>query len=426
MLKKLKLAVIAFLLPLVAFAQSYPSPTFNNVTVSGTLTANGTIAGTGTLGVPNGGTGATTASAALANLGGMPIAGGNFTGAAGISFDQNNATRFTVSNQSSGASALTGLDFESFGGSWKIDVPQSATFVNPLIFKFGTTEVARLSPTGAALQVTGGASFTVRPTFNGATPWDSANLNFATPPAIGGTTPAAGSFTNLTATGTLTGFPGRLINVQVFTASGTYTATTGTHSVIVEVQAAGGGSGGVAATAAGQSAVSFPGGSGAYAKVWITSGFSGSTVTIGSAGTAGTAGANAGGNGGTTAFGTFVSCPGGSGGSGGSASSSATVVGYGASSANPTISGVAATILSLAGAANPAPGIILTPGAAAASSSGGSSILGLGGQGRGGTNVGAAGAGYGSGAGGSVNNASASAAAGAAGGGAIVIVYEFS
>jgi hypothetical protein len=61
-----------------------------------------------------------------------------------------------------------------------------------------------------ALTVTGnisaaGGSFSVRPTFNGATPWDSANLNFAAPPAIGGTTPAAGAFTSLSATGTITG-----------------------------------------------------------------------------------------------------------------------------------------------------------------------------------------------------------------------------
>jgi hypothetical protein len=47
--------------------------------------------------------------------------------------------------------------------------------------------------------------------------------------------------------GTLTGFPGRLLNIQVFTASGTYTATTGTNKVIVEVQAPSGGSGGTAA-----------------------------------------------------------------------------------------------------------------------------------------------------------------------------------
>ena len=48
-------------------------------------------------------------------------------------------------------------------------------------------------------------AFTVRPTFNSATPWDSANLSFATPPAIGATTPAAGAFTTLSASSTVSG-----------------------------------------------------------------------------------------------------------------------------------------------------------------------------------------------------------------------------
>lgn len=48
-------------------------------------------------------------------------------------------------------------------------------------------------------------AFTVRPTFNSNTPWDSGNLIFATPPAIGGTTPAAGSFTTLAASSTVSG-----------------------------------------------------------------------------------------------------------------------------------------------------------------------------------------------------------------------------
>ncbi|MEX3933259.1 hypothetical protein AB4Y32_15900 [Paraburkholderia phymatum] len=206
-MRKILIAATLALVSCVTHAQFLPgqiltAAALNNAFAAKTDNAaaaitGGTITGLSSpVPMASGGTGAATASAALSNLGAMPIAGGNFTGAAGISFDQNNATRFTVSNQSSGTSALTGIDFESFGGSWKIDVPQSVTFVNPLIFKFGTTEVARLSPTGAALQVTGGASFTVRPTFNGAIPWDSANF---TPPltgtsgSIGGSALAAGA-----------------------------------------------------------------------------------------------------------------------------------------------------------------------------------------------------------------------------------------
>lgn len=43
MMKKIKLGLIALLLPLIAFAQSYPSPTFNNLTVQGTFTATGKV-----------------------------------------------------------------------------------------------------------------------------------------------------------------------------------------------------------------------------------------------------------------------------------------------------------------------------------------------------------------------------------------------
>lgn len=43
MLTKLKLGLLALLLPVLAFGQSYPSPTFQNVTVNGTFTSAGNI-----------------------------------------------------------------------------------------------------------------------------------------------------------------------------------------------------------------------------------------------------------------------------------------------------------------------------------------------------------------------------------------------
>ena len=104
---------------------------------------------------------------------------------------------------------------------------------------------------------------------------------------------------------------GRLINVQVFTASGTYAPTAGTKSIVVELCGGGAGSGGVASTSSSQNAVSPGGGGGGYAKGRFTSGFSGVTVTIGAGGAAGTAGANAGGAGGTTSFGSLMSATGG-------------------------------------------------------------------------------------------------------------------
>jgi len=105
---------------------------------------------------------------------------------------------------------------------------------------------------------------------------------------------------------------GRLLNVQTFTSSGTYTPTAGTTSVVVEVQGAGGAGGGTPACDATHAAVGGGGGSGAYAKARMTSGFSGATVTVGAGGTSVL---NANGNaGGTSSFGT-VSAPGGGGGS---------------------------------------------------------------------------------------------------------------
>ncbi|MBH3433675.1 MULTISPECIES: hypothetical protein [Pseudomonas] len=84
---------------------------------------------------------------------------------------------------------------------------------------------------------------------------------------------------------------GRLIGVQVFTSSGTYTPTPGTKSVLVEVIGSGGGSAGLAAT----------GGS-----TWRVSGGGGG-------GAAGTSGGGSGGNGDTTSFGALVSASGGQG-----------------------------------------------------------------------------------------------------------------
>jgi hypothetical protein len=76
----------------------------------------------------------------------------------------------------------------------------------------GTAATQNTGTSGATIPLLNGANtwaaaqaFAVRPTFNGATPWDSTNLNFAVPPAIGGTTPATGAFTTLSASSTVSG-----------------------------------------------------------------------------------------------------------------------------------------------------------------------------------------------------------------------------
>jgi hypothetical protein len=62
--------------------------------------------------------------------------------------DQDAGTKIIVQNQTNGASALTGVDFQSYGGGWQIEVPASASFVNPLRFAFNGSEKARLDSSG--------------------------------------------------------------------------------------------------------------------------------------------------------------------------------------------------------------------------------------------------------------------------------------
>lgn len=215
---------------------------------------------------------------------------------------------------------------------------------------------------------------------------------------------------------------GRLIGIQVFTASGTYTPTAGTSSVIVEAVGGGGGGGGAAASGASGAG----GGSGAYARVRATSAFSGVTVTIGAAGAAGTAGANAGGVGGTTSFGSIVSCPGGSGGGGGTTTST---VGFTISGGNgggtPTISG-ATPLISSQGASG---GYGLTGSNLEILGVGAASVIGQTSNQQfaaGATSLtGVTGVGPGSGGSGGGTGGTGVAAAGGAGKAGLVIVYEY-
>lgn len=150
------------------------------------------------------------------------------------------------------------------------------------------------------------------------------SLVFATSPTL--VTPNIGAATastlNITTTAGLTINslkPVLTVKQQIFTASGTYTPSTGMLYCQAIVKGAGGGSGGCATTAGTQSAVSGGGGGGAYSYSLLTAATVGAsqTVTIGAGGTAGTAGNNAGGAGGASSLGTLVTANGGAGGSGG-------------------------------------------------------------------------------------------------------------
>lgn len=213
---------------------------------------------------------------------------------------------------------------------------------------------------------------------------------------------------------------GRLLNTQTFTASGTYTPTTGTTRILVKGQGAGAAGGGSSITAAGQVSAGSGGGAGGIGETFLTSGFSGATVTIG-AGGAGVAGA-AGGNGGASSFGAFLSLPGGAGGGFGAAATA--IASFGG------VGGVATggTILNASGARGSSSGgsfaaVVVISGAGA------NSLYGAGGRAQptgGGGGVGEAGSGFGSGGSGAVAvGAVGAAAAGGAGAGGIIVIYEY-
>lgn len=213
---------------------------------------------------------------------------------------------------------------------------------------------------------------------------------------------------NITATGTITGFPGRLLAVQVFSASGTYTPTTGTGRAIIRVQAPGGGGGGSTTTGSGQVSIAQGGSAGSYAEVYWTSPSS-QTVTIGAVGAAGAAGGS-GGTGGTTSVGAIVSCPGGIGGATQAASTPPLANGGAAAPSACTVSGATLT-LSRQGSAGQV-------GAALSATQYWPVQGGI-------SSWGAYTTGYGFGGFGSAIGQSTSGAAGSAGGAGFIIVYDY-
>lgn len=139
MLKKIIGAVL--LAPLLALAQSYPSPTFNNVTSQGTATLNNAVV-----------SGTFTA-----------------TGKVGLASLASQAANTVVANATSSGASPTA-----------ISVPSCSTPSSALSWISGTGLSCNASINAATL---GGATF-------------------AAPGAIGGATPGAATFTNLTTTGT--------------------------------------------------------------------------------------------------------------------------------------------------------------------------------------------------------------------------------
>jgi hypothetical protein len=483
MIKKLKLAAVALLLPLIAFAQTYPSPTFQNVTVRGTLTA-ATPAFTNPVPVSSGGTNCSAASGTcLDNITGFSGTGfltrtgagtyafqsltngitygnlaqagantllGNATGVTG------NVTAVSVAGCNGAAQALQWTNGSGFqcnssiatsgananitslsGLTTPLSVAQGGSgratlTAHGVLFGEGTAAINQ-STAGTSGQplLSGGASAdpnwgTLAPSFGGTGLTTltanavmlgngTGNVAFAAPVSAGFvlTDNGPGSNPTFQAVSTLSG---RLIGVQRFTSSGTYTPDAGTNSVIVEVQGGGGAGGGGPATGASQCSVGAGGYSGAYAMSRLTTGFSGATVTVGAGGT-GSAGAS-GGSGGNSAFGT-ITAAGGPGGlsNGPSGSTNGNNSTTPPTAANGSIVNISGSVGSPAYCANSSGQVIAGLGAPSLKGSGGIGAA---------NGTGGSASGFGAGGGGaSQNNPSAAAVTGGNGSPGIVIVWEY-
>lgn len=256
-----------------------------------------------------------------------------------------------------------------------------------------------------------------------------------------GGTPTAATLTagsNITITnagGSITiassGGSGRLLNIQTFTASGTYTPTAGLVNALIVCIGGGGAGGGTPIGSSAPIGAGGGGGSGGFSQSLVSSGTIGAsqTVTIG-AGGAGSSGA-VGGNGGDTSVGTIVI---GKGGTGGALSSTAVSTAIGA-----TLGGAGGTAgtgdIALTGTTG-LPGFWganLSTASAIISGAGGNSVYGngatpvvWGGSGSMAGNSATANTGAGGSGAFLLNSSGASARAGGNGGTGLVIIYEYS
>lgn len=216
---------------------------------------------------------------------------------------------------------------------------------------------------------------------------------------------------------------GRLIGVQTFVASGTYTPTPGTARIIGEAIGGGGGGGGVAAAGGGVATAAGGGSSGSYGRFYLVAPVA-TAVTIG-AGGVGVSGGYGGTGGGNTLFGVSASFPGGTGAPVGASSNATTVTGS-PGGIPPPPSG--ANILGVQGSVGPLPGLVLAANAAVSGGGGGSPYGGggtsIGGNGTG-VFLGNSALGYGAGGGGALGISNGAPAKGGDGRSGVLIIYEY-
>lgn len=215
---------------------------------------------------------------------------------------------------------------------------------------------------------------------------------------------------------------GRLLGVRVFTTAdngSTYTPTTGTKSVIVEVVGGGGAGGGAMATSSTQYSYGLGGLPGHYGKSYYASGFSGVTLTIGAGGTGVSGGT--GGAGGDSSFGSLLVCVGGGGGIAINQVTTTQITIYG--SEPGLLVNTGANLLQHAGF----PGVYGVSNGVfdTFSGAGCSTLLGAGGRTVSLGSSGNPGTGYGSGGSGACNNTSSAARAGGNGAPGVIIVWEY-
>jgi hypothetical protein len=202
-----------------------------------------------------------------------------------------------------------------------------------------------------------------------------------------------------------------LVNIQVFSSSGTYTPSNGTIAIIVEMVGGGGSGGGAPATGSGQGSCGAAGGAGGYIKFRSTSGFTGATVTIG-AGGVGASGSQGTFGGATSMLGYTAG-----GGSAGTISGPATTAST-APAGGGTVGGSGQQLI-VAFSGGPGSGSFIGPDGFL-DGVGGGTPLGSGSSQGGGTPNG-----YGGGGTGSLNPQSSSAQVGTNGAAGVVIIYEY-
>lgn len=188
-----KILIAALWLPLIAFAQNYPSPTFKNVTVQGTLSVSGAPVFTTPVPTASGGLGANNGTATgvpVFSAGTATVTAVTGSGAPVLGTSPSIATP-TITGSLTATGLVTTTDLASQAAN-TILANATASAASPTAFVMPSCSTA-----SSALNYTSGTGIGCNSAINAAT---LGGATFSAPGAIGGGTAAAGTFTALTAT----------------------------------------------------------------------------------------------------------------------------------------------------------------------------------------------------------------------------------